>query len=703
MDGWYRAEGSSFRLGVTWIEEEQAFNFALYSKHAAEVTLLLYSKSDLVHPLHEYGFDPLINKSGRVWHCRLKGDAISDARYYGYRVAGPNEPGAGNRFDDQKILVDPYARSLFFPEHFSRQAAELPGSNAGRAPLGVIAIEHSFPWDNDQPPVHTSDLVIYELHVRNFTAKSNSGIDSDKLGTYAGLVDKIPYLKELGITAVELMPVTQRDPQESARWGYMPLSFFAPHLGYASRKTTDELMDEFRAMVQALHAAGIEVILDVVYNHTTEGGEEGPTYSFRGIDNSTYYLLDADMQHYRNDTQTGNTLNCANRYVRKMIIDSLYFWVQEMHVDGFRFDLASIFTRNEDGSINVADPPVIAEVSAAPDLGRIRLIAEAWDPGSYQLGRTFPGISWLQWNGKFRDDVRAFAKSDPGMISQLMARLYGSSDLFPDDVMNAYHPYQSVNFITSHDGFCLYDLVAYNDKHNEANGHNNRDGTDYNLSWNCGWEGDENVPTEVTTLRKRQVKNFCCLLFLSNGTPMFRAGDEFMNTQRGNNNPYNQDNDITWLNWDLLAKNRDVFRFFKLMIAFRKSHPSISRSRFWREDVRWYGVGESPDVSFDSHTLAFCLHGASQSDSDLYVMINAFWEDLMFVIQEGGAGEWRRVVDTNLPEPLDFCEPGTEETLSSLNYSVKARSVVILVRPEIKGKRSTNTPVRGEGLLDRRS
>jgi len=445
------------------------------------------------------------------------------------------------------------------------------------------------------------------------------------------------------------------------------------------------------------------VILDVVYNHTTEGGEEGPTYSFRGIDNSTYYLLDADMQHYRNDTQTGNTLNCANRYVRKMIIDSLYFWVQEMHVDGFRFDLASIFTRNEDGSINVADPPVIAEVSAAPDLGRIRLIAEAWDPGSYQLGRTFPGISWLQWNGKFRDDVRAFAKSDPGMISQLMARLYGSSDLFPDDVMNAYHPYQSVNFITSHDGFCLYDLVAYNDKHNEANGHNNRDGTDYNLSWNCGWEGDENVPTEVTTLRKRQVKNFCCLLFLSNGTPMFRAGDEFMNTQRGNNNPYNQDNDITWLNWDLLAKNRDVFRFFKLMIAFRKSHPSISRSRFWREDVRWYGVGESPDVSFDSHTLAFCLHGASQSDSDLYVMINAFWEDLMFVIQEGGAGEWRRVVDTNLPEPLDFCEPGTEETLSSLNYSVKARSVVILVRPEIKGKRSTNTPVRGEGLLDRRS
>ncbi len=684
MDSWHSAEGSSSHLGVTWIEEEQAFNFALYSKHAAEVTLLLYCKSDLVHPLHEYRFNPLINKSGRVWHCRLKAAAIPDAHYYAYRVAGPNEPGTGNRFDNQKILVDPYARSLFFPPHFSRQAAELPGSNAGRAPLGVIAVEHNFPWDGDQPPIHTSDLVIYELHLRNFTAQSNSGVAPDKRGTYAGLVDKIPYLHELGITAVELMPVTQRDPQESDCWGYMPFSFFAPHHGYASRKPTHELMHEFRAMIQALHAAGIEVILDVVYNHTTEGNEEGPTYNFRGIDNSTYYLLDADRRHYCNDTLTGNTLNCANRYVRKMIIDSLYFWVQEMHVDGFRFDLASIFTRNEDGSINVEDPPVIAEVSAAPDLGRIRLIAEAWDPGSYQLGRTFPGISWLQWNGKFRDDVRAFAKSDPGMISQLMTRLYGSSDLFPDDVMNAYHPYQSVNFITSHDGFCLYDLVAYNDKHNEANGHNNRDGTDHNLSWNCGWEGDENVPIEVMTLRKRQVKNFCCLLFLSNGTPMFRAGDEFMNTQKGNNNPYNQDNDVTWLNWDLLAKNRDVFRFFKLMIAFRKSHPSISRSRFWREDVRWYGVGESPDTSFDSHTLAFCLHGASQNDGDLYVMINAFWEDLMFVVQEGQASEWRRVVDTSLCEPLDFCEPGTEEALSSLNYSVKARSVVVLVRPAVK-------------------
>lgn len=299
---------------------------------------------------------------------------------------------------------------------------------------------------------------------------------------------------------------------------------------------------------------------------------------------------------------------------------------------------------------------------------------------SYQLGRTFPGISWLQWNGKFRDDVRAFVKSDPGMVAQLMSRLYGSSDLFPDDVMNAYHPYQSVNFITCHDGFCLYDLVAYNQKHNKANGHNNQDGTTHNLSWNCGWEGDKDVPPDVLALRRRQVKNFCGLLFISNGTPMLRAGDEFMNTQKGNNNPYNQDNKTTWLDWDLLIKNRELFLFFKNMIAFRKSHPSIARSRFWREDVRWYGVGERPDTTFDSHTLAFYLHGGSQNDSDLYVMINAFWEDLTFEIQEGRAGNWRRVVDTSLPAPADFCEPGTEETLHNLNYRVAARSVVILVR-----------------------
>jgi len=680
VNNWLATEGSPSPLGVTWIEEEQAFNFALYSKHASQVTLLLYTESDLVNPYHSYRFDPLVNKSGRVWHCRLKADAIPKAKYYGYAVGGANEPGQGKRFDDQKVLFDPYAGALFRPEHFSREAARLPGSNAGRAPLGVIVTDHAFDWTGDRPPTHTSDTVIYELHVRGFTMRVNSGVPVEQRGTYAGLIKKIPYLKELGITAIELLPVFQQDPQEGSYWGYMPLSFFSPNHEYAIAQSSEEVINEFRGMVKAMHAAEIEVILDAVYNHTAEGDEKGPTYSYRGIDNDTYYLLQPDRTHYRNDTGAGNTLNCANRYVRKMIVDSLNFWVKEMHVDGFRFDLASIFTRNEDGSVNLYDPPVIAEIGDSRRLAARRLIAEAWDLSSYELGRSFPGLPWLQWNGKFRDDLRAFAKGDPGMVPAAMTRIYGSSDLFPDDIMNAYHAYQSVNFITCHDGFCLYDLVSYNQKHNEANGHNNTDGADYNLSWNCGWEGDENVPPEVMALRKRQVKNFCCLLLLSNGTPMFCAGDEFMNTQKGNNNPYNQDNETTWVDWDLLRENQDIFRFFKKMIAFRKSHPSLGRSRFWREDVRWYGVGEAPDLSFDSHTLAFCLHGASQNDTDVYVMINAFWQELTFLVQEGQANEWRRVVDTSLPSPSDFCEPGREQPLQSLSYKVGPRSAVVLIR-----------------------
>jgi len=314
------------------------------------------------------------------------------------------------------------------------------------------------------------------------------------------------------------------------------------------------------------------------------------------------------------------------------------------------------------------------------DLSGARLIAEAWDPASYQLGKTFPGISWLQWNGMYRDDVRAFIRGDRGMVASLMTRIYGSSDLFPDDVMNAYHAYQSVNVLTCHDGFSMYDLVAYNEKHNEANGHNNTDGMDTNLSWNCGWEGDTNVPDDVFKLRKRQVKNLCCLLFLSNGTPMFRSGDEFMNTQHGNNNPYNQDNETTWLDWDLLVKNSDIFCFFKHMIAFRKAHPSIARSRFWREDVGWYGVNQTPDLSSNSQTLAYRLRGTSQNDIDIYVMINGCREDLTFVIQQGQAAEWRRVIDTSQPAPLDFTEIKDAECLGSLTCNVRARSISVLVK-----------------------
>ncbi|MGA2374277.1 MAG: alpha-amylase family glycosyl hydrolase [Candidatus Sulfotelmatobacter sp.] len=538
-----------------------------------------------------------------------------------------------------------------------------------------------FDWSGDQHPYHESDAVIYELHVRGFTKNPNSGVEPSRAGTYAGLVEKIPYLKDLGVTVVELMPVFQRDPQEADYWGYMPLNFFAPHAQYASTPRADELTVEFKNMVKAFHQADIGVVLDVVYNHTCEGDYKGPIYSFKGLDSAGYYMLSSDPANpYANYSGTGNTLNFGQAQVRKMVIDSLRYWKRGMHVDGFRFDLASVFSRNADGSLNWGEAPIFSEIAADPELGRVRLIAEPWDTAAYQLGRGFPGLTWLQWNGRFRDDVRRFVKGDAGMVPEVMRRIYGSDDLFPDSRADAYHAFQSVNYVTSHDGFTLYDLVSYDHKHNWQNGNNNEDGTDANFSWNCGQEGDEGVSASVRALRRRQVKNFCCLLFLSNGTPMFRAGDEFLNTQFGNNNPYNQDNEIGWLDWSQFQSNKDIFQFFKQMIAFRKKHPSLSRSRFWREDIAWYGVGPTADLSYDSHSVAFCLHGASQGDDDIYAMINAYWEELEFNVQEGTAQEWKRIVDTSLPSPDDFSDDGIR--LEATKYLLAPRSIVVLCRPK---------------------
>ena len=678
MDRWTATEGTPAPLGVTWIEQQKAYNFALYSKHATGVTLLLYAENDSVNPITTHRFDYLINKSGRVWHCRLPAGVVDKAKWYAYRVEGPFDLRAGHRFDSSKILLDPYAKSVYFPPGFNRQAAIQAGPNDGNAPLGLIhACRDTFNWQGDKRPRHSHDSVIYELHVKGFTKRANSGVSPDQRGTYAGVIEKIPYLKELGVTVVELLPVHQRDPDEPNYWGYMTLNFFSPESSYAA--DPNQQLDEFRAMVKALHQADIEVVLDVVYNHTTEGDQNGPNYSFRGLDNSTYYLLENDRRWYRNDAGCGNVLHAANAATRKMILDSMRYWLYTMRVDGFRFDLATIFSRNSDGSINLDDPPIISAISSEPEFAQVRLIAEAWDLATYQLGRRFPGFTWYQWNGRYRDDLRAFVKSNQDTVSTAITRLYGSDDLFPDTLQDAYHAYLSINFVTCHDGFNLYDLVSYNTKHNQENGNNNTDGTDNNLSWNCGWEGDDGVPAEVMALRKRQVKNFCALLMLSNGTPMFCAGDEFMHSQRGNNNPYNQDNETTWLDWDKLVQNQDMFRFFKGMIAFRKAHPSIGRSRFWREDVHWYGVAGETDLSQFSHALAFCLHGASQHDHDLYVMINAYWQDLTYTIQQGQPGTWKRVVDTGLASPDDIREPGAEIPLSGLQYLVKARSVAVLM------------------------
>ena len=679
---WISTEGARSPLGVSWVEDEQAYNFAVFSEHAESVTLLLFTPDDLVHPSFTFVFDFLRNKSGPVWHCRIHAATIGSARYYAYSASGPDSDSICS-FDPQKLLLDPYAHCVFFPEDFDRTLAMREGSNVGKAPLGVIppaALIESEPTSLDAIPRHESDAIIYELHVRGFTRHPSSGVAPDRAGTFDGLVEKIPYLKELGVTVVELMPIFQGDPQDGDYWGYMPLNFFSPHGVYASRGQLRKQHEEFRSLVEALHEADIEVVLDVVYNHTAELDQRGPIYSYKGLDNREYYMLTEDSASpYANYAGTGNTLNATHPYVRMMILDSLRYWRREMRVDGFRFDLASIFSRNTDGSLNWGSPPIFGAIAADPELCNLRLIAEPWDAaGVYQLGHSFPGVTWFQWNGRFRDDIRRFIKGDSGTVPNLMRRLYGSDDFFPDDRAHAYHASQSINYVTSHDGFTLYDLVSYNVKHNWANGHQNQDGMDQNDSWNCGSEGDDNLPPGVLALRRKQIKNFCCLLMLSNGTPMFRAGDEFMQTQRGNNNPYNQDNEISWLDWDRCRQNQDIFRFFQRMIAFRKAHPSLCRSRFWRNDVQWYGVDGPADTSDDSHSLAYCLSGTSQDDDDIYVMINAYWQRLTFKIQEGTPGEWLRVVDTSRSDPDDFLEAG--EPLRGGDYEVDARSVVIFVR-----------------------
>lgn len=678
VEHWDKAEGRPFPFGASWLASEEAWNFALFSRSATAVTLLLFDE-DAVNPLFKLALDSVQNKTGPIWHCVVPQAAAVGARYYGYRIDGPRDPVRGHRFDAQKVLLDPFASVVKFPGDFSREAASKPGTNDGRAPLGVLpqSTEDQFEESVATPPRHTHDTIVYELHVKGFTARTNSGVTAENRGKFLGLIEKIPYLKELGVTVVELLPVHQFDPQEGNYWGYMTLNFFAPHSGYAA----SEPLREFQQMVRAFHEAGIEVWLDVVYNHTAESGCDGPTYSMRGVDNATYYLVQPDGT-YRNDSGCGNTTRCAHPIVRTLVLRSLRRWAEVMGVDGFRFDLASVLARDLDGNVDTKLPALIHEIGALAAQLDVRLVAEAWDIGAYLLGRSFPGLSWRQWNGQFRDDIRAFVKGDPGKIGALMARLYGSDDLFPDRPGDVYRPYQSVNFVTAHDGFCLYDLVAYNQKHNEANGHNNQDGCDNNLSWNCGWEGDENAPVEVLALRRQQVKNFFALLMLANGTPMFCAGDEFLNTQRGNNNPYNQDNEITWLDWDRLKQNENLFRFFKEMIAFRKSRRMLGRSRFWREDIHWYGANGEPDLSHDSHILSWRLRGVRFEETDLYVMINGGGQPVVFHVQEGTAADWARVVDTALPTPQDIACPGEEHSVGSLDYQVSARSVVVLARAD---------------------
>lgn len=674
---WHTQEGSLDPPGVSWIPEEQAWNFVLCSKNAEQVTLLLYSDKSYTQPLLAYNFDPIVNKSGPLWHCRIAAEDAPRAKYYAYRVTGrePN-PSHFDWFDNEKILLDPYARGVFFPPDFDRAAAQRPGPNDGQAPLGVITLDDDFDWEGDQHLSHGSDLIIYEMHVRGFTCDPNSGVATAKRGTFAGVIEKIPHLVDLGVTAVELMPVFQFDPQEHNYWGYMTLNFFAPHNCYASAEDPCSRHNEFRAMVKALHAAGIEVILDVVYNHTAESDASGPTYSYKGIDNDMYYIASGDPQQpFANFTGCGNTLDPVRTTVRKLVSDSLHYWREEMHVDGFRFDLASIFARGSAGEVDHDNAPIFGQIASGRNALNMRLIAEPWDAaGTYQLGRDFPGWLWMQWNAKYRDALQRFVRGEAETLPELMTRIYGSDDLFPDDTYYSCRPWQSINYITSHDGSSLYDLVAYEDKYNWANGEENRDGCS-EFKWNCGCEGDENASAEVLALRRQQAKNFFALLMLSNGTPMFRMGDEFLQTQGGNNNPYNQDNETSWLDWQRLEENQDVYRFVKHMIAFRKQHPSLSRSHFWREEIAWFGP--EGEVDFASMLLAFCLRGSRLNDNDIYVMINGGAAACAFNIQADRS--WLRLVDTAQSSPKDILNIAKAQPLSRSTYTVQAHSVVVLV------------------------
>ena len=676
---WEAVDGSPSPLGATWIVREQAHNFALFSRHARSVRLLLFGPDDPATPIHTQELELPRNKTGPIWHCRVALRSAPSATHYAYCVTGPADD-----VDAGKVLLDPYAKSIFFPPGFDRGAAMRSGSNAGAAPLGLLddcVCPHSTPVRRASK--HASDLVIYEMHVRGFTRHASSGVPADKRGTFAGIAEKIPHLVRLGVTAVEWMPVFQFDPQKGDYWGYMPLGFFAVHHAYSTAPDVCAARQEFRAAVDALHAAGIEVLLDVVFNHTCEGDHRGPTYSFRGIDDAEYYVHSGDAATpYANFSGTGNTLATQSPAVRQLILDSLRYWVSQMGVDGFRFDLASIFTRRPDGSLDLADPPIFAQIASDPVLSRARLIAEPWDAaGAFLLGRQFPGSTWMQWNARYRDATQRFVRGDVGLVGELMTRLYGSCDLFPDDPNNAMHPFQSVNYVTSHDGFTLYDLVSYTEKRNGANGHGNRDGHQ-DLSWNCGQEGDEDVPAEVLQLRERQAKNLLCLLMLSAGTPMLRMGDEFLHTQAGNSNPYNQDNETSWLDWRRLDAHPDMFRFTRLVIAFRKAHPSICRAGFWRDDVQWRGPDGDVDLSPTSRCLGFLLRAEQGRGASLFVMINAGETAATFHLPPLPRGRWGRWIDTSLPSPNDIRDGEPAPAPDNDRYAVAGRSVVVLGGPE---------------------
>ena len=681
--------GKSFPLGAQ--VQKNGVNFALFSKNATAVELLLFSERDLSCPQEVIKLDPKIHRTFQYWHIFVEG--LKAGQIYAYRVDGPFAPEKGHHFDPQKVLLDPYAQAIVGDETYSRITASQPGDNCPQALKGVVVDTSIYDWEGDEHlNIPYSASVIYELHVGGFTRNPNSQLPPEKRGTYAGLIEKIPYLQALGITAVELLPVHQFDPQDAPPglvnyWGYSTINFFSPHRAYSSRKDPLGPVDEFRDLVKALHKAGIAVILDVVYNHTAEGNENGPTLSFKGLENQIYYILESEQrERYSNYSGCGNTFRGNHPIVSRLILQSLCYWVAEMHVDGFRFDLASVLARDSKG-IPLAEattPHLLHNIETHPILAGTKIIAEAWDAaGLYQVG-TFvgQGQKFAEWNGPFRDDVRRFLRGDEGCVPAIAARVMGSPDIYQRQGIDIN---RSINFITCHDGFTLNDLVSYNQKHNQANGENNQDGMNDNYSWNCGWEGkiDDN---QIEALRERQIKNFFTILLMSQGTPMILMGDEIRRSQQGNNNAYCQDNPLSWMDWSGVAKHSETLRFVRGLINFIQNCDLFLDEKLLgtmagdHSYLTWHGTTlHGQNWENFSHILAYELHNP-QSREHLHIIFNAYWQPLICELPPLKYHKnWHLIVDTAKNPPHDWFDPSQAPLISSLKYPVDSRSCIVLM------------------------
>ncbi len=672
---------------------DDGVQFVVFSRHATAMRVLLYNKVEDREPAEIIDFDRNLNRWGEIWSVFVPGMAAG--QLYHFQADGPFNPDRGHRFDGRARLIDPYAKAL--------AGCFLPADDRVCRPPKCVVIDDEFDWQGDRHlRRELSETVIYEMHIRGFTQSRTSA--SKHPGTYLGVIDKIPYLQSLGVTAVELMPVHEfpiRDcwggkPERGNYWGYDPIAFFAPHRGYAVSKEPGAQVREFKTMVRELHRAGIEVILDVVFNHTAEGNHEGPTFSLKGLENSVYYMLENGGKYYRNLTGCGNTLNGNHPIVREMIFHCLRHWVHNYHIDGFRFDLASILSRDRDGSI-LPNPPVVESIAEDPLLADTKVIAEAWDAaGAYQVG-SFAKLRWAEWNGRYRDDIRKFWRGDGHMVGALATRIAGSSDLYQPGGRNPYH---SINFITSHDGFTLNDLVSYNDKHNDANGEHNRDGDNNNISYNYGVEGPT-TRKAIEHIRDRQIKNMLATLMLSQGVPMLLFGDECRRTQRGNNNAYCQDNALSWFDWRLTKRHAQLRRFCEALIVFRKAEPTVRQESFLTgrpirsgrlPDVSWFSASGGPvDWTADERSLV-CLLGAvprrmrfSPPNHHVLMLFHAGWHARPFALPAIARDlGWRLFINTAAPSPcdiypdLDGPSPPTTGTIQ-----VEARSLVCYVAEDV--------------------